>query len=183
MQRYSIAAMALLFSAAVIAVVLHAGAPEGRPAAVAEASSAATVGAAEDAAVADAGVEPNPAQSADAGARDAEGNVPPLPASAPKQVRLGVILFRYRGAEGSPKDAPTKAEALAKAERALEEARADFEDAVKFGDVGSTMDAGRIPRGVLERALEYAVFTLEPGKLYPAPLDTPRGYWIVRRLD
>jgi len=39
-----------------------------------------------------------------------------------------------------------------------------------------------IPRGVLEPSVEYAVFTLAPGELAAEPLDTPRGFWVVRRL-
>ena len=62
-------------------------------------------------------------------------------------------------------------------------AQQDFAEAVKKGDRGSTTDAGRIPRGVLEPYLEYVLFTLEKAKVHPEPLDTPRGYWIVRRTD
>jgi hypothetical protein len=96
-------------------------------------------------------------------------------------VSFGVILFRYQGAELAPKDAPSKAEALKRAQAALEEARTDFSAAAKKGDRGSTADAGRVPRGILEPAVEYALFTLGRGALYPEPLDTPRGYWVLRR--
>ena len=69
------------------------------------------------------------------------------------------------------------------AEATLEEAKDDFAKAVKKGDRGSTKDIGVVPRGVLEPKLEYAVFTLAKGKVYPEPLDTPRGYWVVIRNE
>jgi hypothetical protein len=105
----------------------------------------------------------------------------PLPDDAPKTVSFGVILVAYRGAQGAPKDAPAKPDALAKATRLLTEAQTSFEETVKKGDAGSVADAGRMPRGVLEPAIEYALFTLSKGSVYESPLDTPRGFWIVRR--
>jgi hypothetical protein len=109
------------------------------------------------------------------------GSAPPLPADAPRKVALGVVLVTYRGAEGAPATARTKAEALEKAKGLLAEAQRDFAGAVKQGDRGSTADAGNIPRGVLEPELEYAVFTLQKGQVAAEPLDTPRGFWVVRR--
>ena len=44
-------------------------------------------------------------------------------------------------------------------------------------------DAGHVPRDVLEPAVEYLLFTLPKKELCPEPIDTPRGYWIVRRND
>jgi hypothetical protein len=38
-------------------------------------------------------------------------------------------------------------------------------------------------RGILEPAVEYLLFTLPKGTVYAEPIDTPRGYWIVRRID
>lgn len=108
-------------------------------------------------------------------------SVPELPADAPKQVRLGVILFTYAGAEGAPKGARSKAEALKLAKQTVEEAKQDFAEATKKGDRGSIDDAGLFPRGFLEPNLEYIVFTLEKGAVFADPIETPRGYWIVRR--
>jgi hypothetical protein len=34
---------------------------------------------------------------------------------------------------------------------------------------------------VLEPVVEYLLFTLPKGEVYPEPIDTPRGYWIIRR--
>lgn len=110
------------------------------------------------------------------------GPVADLPDDAPKHVSFGVILFTYRGAQGAPETARTKAEALALAKSVLPEAIDSFDEAVKKGDRGSRADAGRIPRGVLERGIEYVLFTLDAGAVYPEPLDTPRGIWILRRI-
>src|SRR5512145_1182011 len=106
---------------------------------------------------------------------------PPLPDDAPHSIQLGVIQFPYRGAERAPRDAPTKQEALERALSAIPAAREDFAATVSKGDAGSSADLGRVPRGVLEPDIEHVVFTLEPGEVHGEPLDTPRGYWIVRR--
>lgn len=180
MQRYSIAAMVLLFSTATVLVVLHARAPEGRPEhTVLDAAPA--MDSAADVALADASADAEPAEEPDAARADAAVRV--LPSGAPQSVTFGVILFRYRGAEEAPKTAPSKEEARQKAERALAEAKENFADAVKYGDVGSTANAGRIRRGVLEPELEYSLFTLKPSEVYSKPLDTPRGFWVLRRND
>jgi hypothetical protein len=36
--------------------------------------------------------------------------------------------------------------------------------------------------GILEPAPEYVLFTLGVGAV-GGPVDTPRGYWIVKRLE
>src|SRR2546421_2396733 len=104
-----------------------------------------------------------------------------LPSGSPKMVRVGVILLQYRGAQGAPPSARSKDEALALARTLAEAARTDFKGQVSKGDPGSMDDAGRIPRGVLEPAIEYALFTLGAGGV-SEPVDTPRGYWIVKRI-
>jgi hypothetical protein len=109
--------------------------------------------------------------------------VPPLPSAAPKSAGFGVILFSYQGAQGAPKDAPARTEALKRAQSVLPEALARFDDAVNKGDRGSTKDAGHVPRGILEPAVEYALFSLQKGAVADTPIDTPRGFWIVRRTD
>jgi hypothetical protein len=108
---------------------------------------------------------------------------PELPATAPKSVSFGVVLLTYRGAEQAPSDARSKEAALARAKELVEPARKDFDDAVKKGDRGSTVQAGTMPRGVLEPSLEYVLFTLKKGEVYGEPVDTPRGYWILRRNE
>jgi hypothetical protein len=106
----------------------------------------------------------------------------PLPVDAPKTVRFGVVLVQYGGAQGSPPGARPKSDALRLAVELAEAAKSNFREAVQRGDSGSTDDAGRMPRGVLEPTTEYAVFTLPKGGV-SSPIDTPRGFWIVRRLE
>jgi hypothetical protein len=106
----------------------------------------------------------------------------PLPSGAPKTVRFGVILVQYRGAEGAPASARSKDDASGLARTLAESAKADFKGTVSKGDPGSMDDAGRMPRGVLERTVEYTLFTLSPGTVSD-PIDTPRGFWILRRIE
>ena len=110
------------------------------------------------------------------------GAIPVLPSGSPKMVRFGVILVHYRGAQAAPPSARSKDEALGLARALAEAARSDFKSQVSKGDPGSMDDAGRIPRGVLEPAIEYSLFTLTPGAVSD-PLDTPRGFWIVKRIE
>jgi hypothetical protein len=111
------------------------------------------------------------------------GKVPELPASAPARIGFGAVVFAYRGAQGAPADARSKEEARKKAAEVVELAQKDFAAAVAKGDHGSTSDAGHIPRGVIEPPIEYILFTLDKGKVHPEPIDTPRGYWVVRRNE
>lgn len=106
----------------------------------------------------------------------------PLPGNAPKSVRLGVLLFQYRGAQFAPASARSKQEALDAAKAAVEPARKSFKAAVKAADPGSVEDAGKFARGVLEPSVEYEVFLLPPGSV-SEPIETPRGYWIVKRIE
>lgn len=106
-----------------------------------------------------------------------------MPSGAPATVSFGVVLFTYQGVQFAPPGARSKAEALEKAKAAVEEAKKDFAEAVKKGDRGSTADAGRIPRGVLEADLELVLFSLDKGGVHPEPIDTPRGFWVVRRVE
>jgi hypothetical protein len=124
---------------------------------------------------------------AGAGTRLPDGTViPPLPPNTPRQVRFGVVLVSYADAQPSPNgQAPnkrSKAEAKELAERLATEAQSDFHAAVQRGDVGSSDDVGHIRLGILEVAPEYVLFTLPVGGV-SAPLETPRGYWIAKRLE
>ncbi len=117
------------------------------------------------------------------GARFPDGApVPALPDKAPLQVRFGVVLVTFAGAQGAPEHARSVREAHDIAVKLSADAQGDFHAAVVHGDSGSVDDAGRMPRGVLEPALEYALFTLPVGGV-SEPLETPRGYWIVKRLE
>lgn len=107
---------------------------------------------------------------------------PQLPADAPRQVGFGVVLVEYRGAQGASKAARTRSEAAAKAEELRALADKDFASAVKSGDKGSMDNAGSMPRGILEPGPERVLFGLRVGEV-GGPVDTPRGYWVVKRLD
>lgn len=194
MQRTTSVTVGLLFVAAIAAVAVLSlrpkREPEHVPAAKPSASAKAVVSAlpSSSAAPADA---PEPAAGV---AREGVitegfetfpdgGKVPELPASAPNRVGFGAVIFAYQGAQGAPRDARSKEEAKKKATETLELAQKDFAAAVAKGDRGSTTDAGRLPRGVIEPPIEYVLFTLEKGKVHPEPIDTPKGYWVVRRNE
>jgi hypothetical protein len=108
--------------------------------------------------------------------------VPPLPDTAPKQVRFGVVLVTYVGAEQASLTARSKHDAQELAQKLAADARTDFHAAVRRGDDGSADDVGRIQRGVLEPVAEYVLFTL-PTAGVSDPIDTPRGYWIAKRIE
>jgi hypothetical protein len=108
--------------------------------------------------------------------------VPPLPAGAPKSVVFGVVLVEYRGAQGATPKARARDAAESLARTLADEARRDFAAAVKKGDPGSAENAGAMPRGVLEPGPEHVLFTLEVGDV-GGPIDTPRGFWVVKRLE
>jgi hypothetical protein len=112
------------------------------------------------------------AQMAEAGA--AVGNA--------RSVRFGVVLVQFAGAQGAAAGARSKADAARIAQELAEGAKTDFRAAVKRGDPGSTDDAGRISRGVLEAESEAVLFALPVGDV-GGPMETPRGYWIVKRLE
>lgn len=108
---------------------------------------------------------------------------PPLPDSAPPSVTFGVVQFGYDGAQFASKGSRTKEQAKQKAQSVVELAKTDFEAAVQKGDRGSRSNVGRMHRGILEPAVEYLLFTLPKNTVYTEPIDTPRGYWIIRRID
>ena len=105
-----------------------------------------------------------------------------LPDKAPRGVRFGVVLVAFQGAQGASSAARSKADAQALAAKLAEDAKKDFHGAVQRGDSGSMDDAGRMPRGVLEPATEYALFTLPVGSVSDV-IETPRGFWIVKRIE
>ena len=111
-----------------------------------------------------------------------EAHVPPLPATAPNDVVFGAILITFEGAQGAPSKARSKAAARELAQHVLAVAQRNFEEATKLGDPGSIANAGSIRRGILEPAIEYDLFTLEKGAVYPEPVETPRGFWVMRRI-
>jgi hypothetical protein len=112
--------------------------------------------------------------------------VPPLPMSAPRQCRFGVVLVSYAGAQpaagGGRPASRSHADAKVLAERLAIAATQDFHAAVQQGDPGSADDVGRVKLGILEPAPEYVLFSL-PVDGIGGPIDTPRGYWVVKRLE
>jgi hypothetical protein len=188
MQRNTAIALGLLVALglALIFTMGHRAKPATTPSPAASASVHAVI------ATASASASASPAPSPES--PEAMGNdsfdtlpdgrkVPELPASAPKQVGFGVVVVAYQGAQAAGKDARSKADAKTKAEALLMEARHDFAAAVAKGDAGSTSDAGHVPRDVLEPVIEYQIFSLKKGDVAADIIDTPRGYWIVRRND
>jgi hypothetical protein len=92
------------------------------------------------------------------------------------------VIVAYAGAQGTAPGSRSKKEALELATKLAADAKADFHAAVLRGDSGSADDVGHIPRGVLELGTEYVIFTMPVGTVSEL-LETPRGYWIVKRLD
>jgi hypothetical protein len=106
----------------------------------------------------------------------------PLPSSAPRAVKIGVVLVQWQGAEGAATSTRPKAEALARANELAQQAKGDFRRAVTQGDPGSAEDIGRIPRGTLESRTEMVLFSMSPGDVSDV-IETPRGYWVVKRIE
>lgn len=134
----------------------------------------------------DAGTLPpiadEPSENADAGATLSDGTpAPQLGANAPKSVQFAVILVQYRGAQGAPRDARGKEDALALAAKTAQEAKEDFAAAARKADIG-VEQAGSMVRGVLEAGPEYTLFSLEVGAV-SGPVDSPRGFYIFKRLE
>lgn len=124
----------------------------------------------------------DPRENADAGITLPDGTpVPTLGAEAPKQVGFGVILVFYRGAQGAPQSARTREEALTLATTIATEAKSDFAAAAKKADVGIE-NAGTMVRGVLEPVAEYTLFNLGVGDV-GGPVDSPRGFYVFKRIE
>ncbi len=100
---------------------------------------------------------------------------------APKAITIGVILVQYKGAQGASRKARSKEAARKLASEIAEKAKEDFEAAVKLGDRGSVAKGGKIYRNILRPRLEYTVFSMEKGAV-SGPVNTPRGFWIIRRI-
>jgi hypothetical protein len=119
----------------------------------------------------------------DAGAVLADGGaVPEIAGESPGSVVFGVVLVQYAGAQGAPPGARAHADAQKLASELAEVARKDFKAAVERGDPGSTTNAGRMYRGVLEPAPAYVLFSLQKDEVSD-PVDTPRGFWVLKRIE
>ncbi|HEY2511029.1 MAG TPA: peptidylprolyl isomerase [Polyangiaceae bacterium] len=190
MQR----AFSIVVALAMVALALVVTAksfPEAGAAASAEAVDAGTTEAPRAApSKSDAGAPvPVPTPAAEATALAGEPSLAPPAAAAdladpnggPREVRFGVVLVTYDGAQDVTSKVRSKTEALTLANKLAEEAKADFHAAVQHGDSGSSEDIGVVTRGVLEPGSEAALFALPVGGVSTV-IDTPRGYWIVKRL-
>ncbi|MDC3956736.1 peptidylprolyl isomerase [Polyangium jinanense] len=193
-------ATAFLFAVLVLGAIALVVVPRGRGGSPSTETATADAGAPSDAGAAtaaDGGAEPSDAGASGepgsevepAGPVDAGGTLlltgeapPPLAGEVPKSVVFGVILVQYKGAQGALPNARPREEALTLAKQLAEEAKTDFKAAVAKGDKGSMENAGRLPRGILEPAPEYVLFSLAKGAVSEV-VDTPRGYWIVTRIE
>ena len=151
--------------------------------AVPSAADAGEVADAGDSAEEPAGADPQLSGASDAGTRLLTGEAaPPLAGDVPKSIVFGVILVTYKGAQGAPPGARSRDEALELAKQLAVDAKQDFKATVARGDKGSMENAGRMPRGMIEPAPEFVLFSL-PKDGVSDPVDTPRGFWIVRRIE
>ena len=105
-----------------------------------------------------------------------------LPTGGPRTVKVGIVLVSWQGAENAGTNTRPKADAASKAQELATLAKTDFRRAVTQGDPGSAEDIGRIPRGTLDPRTESVLFMLPSGEVSD-PIETPRGFWIVKRLD
>jgi hypothetical protein len=106
----------------------------------------------------------------------------PLPTGGPRTVKVGVVLVQWQGAENAGTSTRPKPDAMTKAQELAVLAKTDFRRAVAQGDPGSAEDIGRIPRGTLDPRTESVLFNLPAGEVSDV-IETPRGFWIVKRLD
>lgn len=97
----------------------------------------------------------------------------PPPSANLGSFRMGVVIY------GFEKRSRTMAKALA--EKALETARTDFGAAVKAADPESDADYGTFAPHSFEAEVEAAIVAIPPGQV-GGPIETPRGFWVVKRI-
>lgn len=173
-----------------IGAVLLEGGDRAAPEPAADAGVEAAPAASGDPAASDAGEAPDgePGSAGDGPKVDAGGTLlsgevaPALGPDAPKTVVFGVILIQYKGAQAAAPNTRSREDALKLAKELAAEAKTDFKAAVAKGDKGSMENAGKLARGFIEPAPEYVLFTLPKGEV-SEPVDTPRGFWIVQRIE
>jgi hypothetical protein len=196
MQRWSALALVGILLACAALLVLRVGptmsavgpaaAPSGPASSSAGPAGSAMAPLGADLALPGLAVDPAPLEEPDprpAGSQLPGGEpAPPLPEGAPKSVVFGVVLVEYRGAQGANRRQRDRAAAQTLAAELADQARKDFASAVAKGDPGSAENAGAMPRGVLEPGPEHILFSLAVGEV-GGPVDTPRGFWIVKRLE
>jgi hypothetical protein len=181
MSRSATLVFALLVAVLAAFVVVRGKPHAAAPARLPSASVAAVQAAAPP-------VVPEPASTAEpvaegGGAASAAplDDAPALASGAPKQVVFGVALVWYRGAQSAPGGARSREEASTLAASIAEEAKKDFAAAVKRADMGFE-NAGAIQRTVLEPQAEALLFSLGVGEV-GGPVDSPRGFYVFRRIE
>ena len=98
-----------------------------------------------------------------------------MPSGAPRTVKLGVVLVQFAGAEGASSSARAKPDALEARGRARGAgAAATGRPPSRPATPAPPRTSGGIPRGVLDRATEVAVFSLAKDDV-SEPLETPRA--------
>ena len=125
-----------------------------------------------------------------AGATMLDGTpVPPLPLTRPRQVRFGVVLVSYAGAQPSAAGGSRPADALARPTRCALAAEAPARPR-------SRTSTPRCSRATAARPTTWVASSWASSSRRPStcssrwastavggPVDTPRGYWIVKRLE
>lgn len=129
----------------------------------------------------DAAADAQPIDETDSGATLSIPSFAPIDRSL-KSVRIGVVILQFAGAQRASAGARSKSAAWELAQHLAPDAKTDFHGAVQRGDNGSTDDLGRIGKGILEPNVEAAIFSLPSGGVSDV-LETPTGFWIVKRLD
>ena len=108
---------------------------------------------------------------------------PALPAEAPKKVRFGVMLDPVPWRAGRGADRALQGRRAGARQGARRGGQDGLQGRHREGRQGVRLDdLGYIPRGVLEPAPEYELFSLPKGGV-SGPVDTPRGFWIARRIE
>ncbi|MEM6956825.1 MAG: peptidylprolyl isomerase [Myxococcota bacterium] len=105
---------------------------------------------------------------------------------APEERHLFHILVRYRGAERAGDATRSRDDAEARAQEALEAARAGDFSAVAAAMSDDTAnkdhggDMGMLGRGLLPEALDDALFAMEIGEIR-GPVESPLGFHVLLR--
>ncbi len=89
--------------------------------------------------------------------------------------RIGVVIYSFEQGKRS------KAMAKALADKSLQVAGTDFAAAVKAGDPDSDADYGTFAPHSFDPDVESAIVAIPPGQV-GGPIETSRGYWVVKRI-
>ena len=93
----------------------------------------------------------------------------------PSSFRIGVVIYSFENGKRS------KAMAKALADKSMQTAGTDFTAAVKAGDQDSDADYGTFSARSFDTELEASIVAIPVGRV-GGPIETPRSYWIVKRI-